>query len=170
MVSRANVYLKVKYGDDQSDSNTLRATEFEYRCLENKTARDRELITRREVADLGNINSATVRALVEYLKATPEGYDSFVKMGLAMRPPRRNEWVRHSLRSLVRCLRIWSIKQVRTHFDQLRCQGLITAERDAANGPWRYELPDELCCSASPYENLPSAEELTGCAEPIDQT
>jgi hypothetical protein len=49
---------------------------------------------------------------------------------------------------------------VRTHFDRLRRDKLITAERDHGNGPWRYELPEELTESPSPFNTLPPAQEL----------
>jgi len=160
MLSRANVYLKVKYGHDQELENPLRATAFEYECLERQKTRDRELITRRELADLGNVNSTTVRKLVEFLKTVSDGNDQFGKLGLVRRPPTKNEWRRLPPRSLIQLLRPWSTKQIRTHFDGLRRQGLITAERDHSNGPWRYELPEELSVNGSTFANLPSAQEL----------
>lgn len=160
MLSRANVYLNVKYGHEYAQSNPLRATEFEYECLEQKKSRDRELITRRELADLGNVNSATVRKLVEFLQTVADGYDQFEKLGLARRPPLKSEWKQLPSQSLAQLLRPWSIKQIRTRFDILRRQGLITAERDHANGPWRYDLPEELSAGGSMFADLPSAQEL----------
>jgi hypothetical protein len=57
-------------------------------------------------------------------------------------------------------LRPWSIKKIRTHFDVLSRQGLITAERDHTNGPSRYEVPEEHWTSGSIFANLPTAQEL----------
>jgi hypothetical protein len=160
MLSRANVYLKVKYGHEHAADNPLRATEFEYRCLERQTTRDRELITRRELADLGNINSGTVRKLVEFLKTISNGHDLFERLGLIRQSAPKKEWRRLPAQALTRFLRPWSLKQIRTHFDILRRQGLITAEREHANGPWRYELPDELRTDESLFADLPTAQEL----------
>jgi hypothetical protein len=94
------------------------------------------------------------------LKAKTGGYDDFVKMGLICRAPRRDAWPRMSANDLIGFLRRWSSKQVRTHFDRLHRAGLITAEREPSNGPWRYELPEELTSTPSVFRNLPSAEEL----------
>jgi hypothetical protein len=160
MLSRANMYLEVKYGTDHTENNPLRATEFEYHSLNRIKSRNRELITRRELADLGNINSTTVRRLVEFLKAANDGYDQFARLGLVRRPPSKNEWNQLPPQSLTGLLTSWSMKQIRTHFDVLRRRGLITGERDHANGPWRYELPEELVACESTFVNLPTAEEL----------
>ena len=54
----------------------------------------------------------------------------------------------------------WTTKQVRTHFDQLRRSGMITAERAAANVPWRYALPEKLQGRHDAYRRLPTAAEL----------
>ena len=118
------------------------------------------MITRRELADLGNINSATVRKLVEFLKTVDDGYDLFERLGLVRQLPPTNEWKQLPPSSLARLLRPWSMKQIRTHFDVLRRKGLITGERDHANGSWRYELPEELSAIGSTFANLPTAQEL----------
>jgi hypothetical protein len=168
MLSRANVYLKIKYGHDYSANNPLRATEYEYDNLERSKSRDRELITRRELADLGNINCATVLKLIEFLKTINDGYDQFGRLGLVRRLPPKSEWRRLPPKSLARLLRPWSMKQIRTHFDVLRRQGLITAERDQASGPWRYELPEELLANGSSFADLPTAQELETQCDPAN--
>ena len=115
----------------------------------------------REIADLGNTRSGTVRRLVEYVSRLRDGYDLFVKMGLTRGAPNRNDWSARSADDLTRMLRPWSAKQVRTHFDRLRQANLITAERDPTNGPWRYALPEQFCGIDSPFRHLPSPEELS---------
>ena len=118
------------------------------------------MISRRELADLGNIKSVTVRKLIEFLQSINDGYDQFERLGLATQLPSKSEWRRLPPKSLAQLLRPWSIKQIRTHFDVLRRQGLITAERDHSNGPWRYEIPEELWKHGSLFANLPAAQEL----------
>ena len=49
----------------------------------------------------------------------------------------------------------WSAKQVRAHFERLRRSGMITAEREHDNGPWQYELPEELTSRSSVFRGLP---------------
>ena len=121
---------------------------------------NRDLITRREVADLGNVRSRLVRHLVEFLRRRNDGYERFQRMGLVRRPPPRESLAENRCRDLVNVLRPWTAKQVRTHFDQLRRSGMITAERETANGPWRYALPEELQGRHSSYRRLPTAAEL----------
>jgi hypothetical protein len=112
------------------------------------------------LADLGNVRSRTARTLIEYLQRKNGGYDDFVKMGLVRPTPRRDTWPQMSPNDVIGFLRSWSSKQVRTHFDRLHKAGMITAEREPANGPWRYELPESLTDTSSVFRNLPSAEEL----------
>ncbi len=120
----------------------------------------KELISRREVADLGNVRSRLVRQLVEWLKQGAGGYEWYCRMGLVHEPPDRDAWLTASVASLVANLRPWSVKQVRTHFDRLHRDGLITAEREHENGPWRYELPEEFSDSLNPFHDLPPVTQL----------
>ena len=150
MVDRANVYLAVKYGAGSnnpfgSDDSTMNQGERP----------GRELVTRREVSDLGNIRSRMVRQLIVFLHRQPGGYDSFRRMGLVRRPPERDVWQRAEVNGLIGCLRPWSSKQVRTHFEQLCRAGMITAERERGNGPWRYRLPENLTVRSNVFGGLP---------------
>ncbi len=112
-------------------------------------------------ADLGNVRSRLIRQLVAFVRRRNDGYERFQRMGLVRRPPRRDRSRNVKAAALVNCLRPWTAKQVRTHFNQLRCTGMITAERETANGPWRYALPEELQGRRGAYRHLPTA------AEPI---
>lgn len=76
------------------------------------------------------------------------------------RPPSRDRWRNVEAAALEGCLRHWTAKQVRTHFDQLRRSGMITAERETANGPWRYALPEEFQGRRDAYRRLPMAADL----------
>jgi len=158
MVGRANVYLAARAGEIRRyDISPFGPYD------DNHDRRDRpgrDLITRRELCDLGNVRSGIVRQLVDYLHQGADGYEWYCQMGLVRRAANRGEWSTTSLDSLVANLRPWSEKQVRTHFDRLRRDKLITAERDHGNGPWRYELPEELSESSSPFNALPPAQEL----------
>ena len=157
MASRANVFLAVKYAPELGASNPFGSSDG---GMERSGRAGRELITRREVSDLGNVRSRMVRRLVEILRRQPDGYERFQRMGLVRRPPEHNAWRSAGVDGLIACLRPWSAKQVRTHFEQLRRAGMITAEREHENGPWQYELPEELTSGSSVFRGLPSAEDI----------
>ena len=160
MVRRANVFLAVKYGGGSGNpfSDGVLAEG-------NAPRPPRELVTRREVSDLGNIRSRMVRRLVEFLQRQPDGHECFRRMGLVRRPPDRNAWRQADVNALIACLRPWTYKQVRTHFDLLRRAGMLTADREQSNGPWRYELPEELTNRPTAFEGLPSVQEITARAQ-----
>jgi DNA-binding MarR family transcriptional regulator len=160
MINRANVYLWARYGRGQSNLTASEAETLDYLARYGGHPTRRELITRRELADLGNVKSATVNCLVEQLQGARRGREAFLRMGIVGERVTDRVWQRTSARELARSLRPWSAKQVRAHFDRLRRDGLITAERDAANGPWRYELPEEISDASSPFSDLPTAHEL----------
>ena len=169
MVNRANVYLAAKSGEVRQCGSPFLGQEYDEVDHENGRP-GRELVTRREVADLGNVRSGIVRRLVEYLHQGADGYQWYCRMGLVRRPPDRNAWSTATPASLAANLRLWSLKQVRTHFDRLRHDGLITAEREHENGPWRYELPEELTDASSPFRDLPPARELVDTPPTSDDT
>ncbi len=159
MVARANVYLAAKSGEvRRSDKVSFGPDDGHDR----PGGLGKDPITRREIADLGNVRSGMVRRLVDYLHQGADGYQWYCRMGLAHRAPSSDAWSASTLDSLTVNLRPWSLKQVRTHFDRLRRTGLITAEREHGNGPWRYELPEELTDVACPFGALPPGEELNG--------
>ena len=160
MVSRSNVFLDVKFGDNQSDRNPFRPENLAYWLDRTDDRPPREPIIRREVADLGHVGSGTVRRLIEYLQQAPGGYDRFLRMGLARGRPDPDSWRRQPAGTLAALLRSWSYKQVRTHFQRLQRAGLITAERRHENGPWCYQLPEELTYCRSRFDYLPTADEL----------
>jgi hypothetical protein len=157
MVGRANVFMVVKYGEDGGEDNPFNDGGTEPPA---EKRQGRELVTRREIADLGNPNGRLVRRLIEYLQRQPDGYERFRRMGLVRRPPDRNAWRSNPASELSEHLRPWSAKQVRSHFDRLVRAGFVTAERAHGNGPWRYALPEELACSSSAFRGLPRAENL----------
>ena len=118
------------------------------------------MITRREIADLGNVRSRIVRQLIGFLQRQPDGYERFEAMGLVRRPPSRNSYGAMTVDELTAYLRPWSAKQVRTHFDRMRRDGMIGAEREHDNGPWRYALPEELSRRHFAFRGLPTAQAL----------
>jgi hypothetical protein len=156
MVFRANVYLSVQQAAHGAVQNPVGADGADA----HSDRPPRELITRREVADLGNVHSRVVRRLITCLRRQPDGYEQFVRLGLVRRPPARDRWSSEPMEALVSCLRGWSVKQVRSHFDQLHRASLISAERLQANGPWLYRLPEELTNRSMPFRGLPTAEEF----------
>ncbi len=71
MVAQANVYMTVKYsaGSDNPFGSDPSMTDH---C--ERPPRVRELITRKEAADLGDVRSRTVRRLIEFLKCQARQY------------------------------------------------------------------------------------------------
>lgn len=159
MMSRANVYLSVKLGSDCG--NPFRVEDDDGYRRSRSSALKRDAITRRELADLGNVNSPLVVTLLEYLQRADDGYAHYLQMGCTGEPIAERGWRHLPARDLAKGLKSWSLKQVRTNFDRLHQRGLITAEREQANGPLHYRLPDELESVGSPYAKLPTLRSLT---------
>ena len=86
--------------------------------------------------------------------------EEFTKLGLIGPPPIRQRWRSASPKELAGRLRPWTPKQVRTRFERLRRNELITAERLAANGPWHYKLPEAFDGRRSVFDAVPPVEEL----------
>lgn len=162
MVGRANVYLAAQSGEIRRCGTPFPGGAFDHVRDDDEQPR-RELITRREVADLGNVRSGLVRRLVAYLYQNADGYEWYRRMGTAHRPPNRSAWSASSVDSLAANLLAWSVKQVRSHFDRLQRDGLIAAERDHGNGPWRYALPEELSDASFPFHRFPPLARLETC-------
>jgi len=159
MITRANVYLSVKLGSDRR--NPFRVEDEDGYRRSRASSLKRDAITRRELADLGNVNSRLVVTLIEFLQSAETGYRSYLQMGCTVEPIRERNWKRLSSRELARRLKSWSVKQVRTHFDRLHQRGLVTAEREQANGPLHYKIPEEIENVGSPYSQLPTVQLLT---------
>ena len=121
-----------------------------------------ELVTRRQLSDLGNVRSRLVRRLVAFLQRRPDGGQRFQRMGLVRRPPEGDAWRTARIDDLIGYLRPWTTKQVRVRFDQLHRAGMITAERPRDNGPWQYGLPEELTGRVSAFRSLPNVRDLLG--------
>jgi hypothetical protein len=159
LIDRANVYLGVRYGDDSSALNPFYTMAEAPAWRSSETPAPQRFITRKEIADLGNTRSATVRRLIEYLQRA-NNYDVYHRLGFSGATPQRQNWQRRSVESLTAPLLTWSVKQVRTHFGQLQKAGLVAAERDRANGPWLYALPEEVTQISSPFRDLPPPADL----------
>jgi hypothetical protein len=157
MVDRANVFLQARYGEPNAQDNPFN---IDGAASPPGGGANRDLITRREIADLGNTQSRMVRQLVDFVRRRNDGYERFQRMGLVRRAPDREHWRNMETTAMVNYLRPWTAKQVRSHFDQLRRAHLITAERETANGPWRYALPEELQDRQHSFRHLPTAAEL----------
>lgn len=97
-----------------------------------------------------------IRAVFVYLQNSDDGHARYLQIGSIGEPIPGRNWKRLSARELARRLKGWSPKQVRTHFDRLQQRGLVTAERERANGPLRYQMPEELESVGSPYSQLPT--------------
>jgi hypothetical protein len=123
MINRANVYLSVKLGSDRGNPFRVEG-EDGYRQSRSRSVKQ-DAITRRELADLGNVNSRLVRTLIGYLQGAEAGYALYLQMGCAGDPIPERNWRRLSARELARRLKSWSVKQVRTHFDRLQQRGLV---------------------------------------------
>jgi hypothetical protein len=161
MVNRANVYLELKYTPELWQEYPSFRLDGDPLARLRGSRTQRELITRREIAELGNVRSQLVRQIVESLKQLSDGHALFQRMGLMRRPPSESAWRGCRPAALLGVLHQWSYKQVRRHFDDLKRRGMITAARDHDNGPWQYTLPEELSASTSAFQHLPRVEELT---------
>lgn len=138
MINRANLYLDMK-----NKPNT--------------TSR----ITRRELVDLGNPNGESTLQLVTFLQRRREdGLEEFKNCGLSI-SYKKDEWPSVDPKECRKLLLSWTPKQVRTHFNRLVDEGLISAVRAAGNGPWQYRLPESLAEAASPFRKLPTADALS---------
>jgi hypothetical protein len=160
MVNRANVFLELKQEAEFVHSHPSLSNLGDPIHRQRGSRTRHELVSRREVADLGNIKSRLVREIVGYLHQFSEGYQRYVRMGLVRQPPSTSLFSDTKLPKLTSILRSWSPKQVRTQFQALRKSGLISGEREAGNGPWQYRLPEELEVSSSPFCTLPTVGEV----------
>lgn len=165
MMNRANVYLAVKHSGDRGNP-FWRPDDDSYRQSRESSLK-RDAITRRELADLGNVRSRMLQNLIEYLQRTDVGYPQYRRMGCVGEPIAEPNWRRSRPRELARRLKPWSIKQVRTRFDRLYQRGLITAERPQPNGPIHYEIPEELANIRSPYSRLPAVRQTQMRSQPV---
>jgi hypothetical protein len=161
MVARSNVYLQLKHTPELWQENPSFRLDGDPLARLRGSRTQRELITRREIAELGNVRSQLVRQIVDSLKQLPDGHALFQRMGLMRRPPSESSWPSRSASALLGLLHQWSYKQVRRHFDDLKRRGMITADREHDNGPWQYLLPEELSASTSPFQHLPLVEQQT---------
>ena len=172
MVGRTNVLLELKCNPELIEGNSLRCSGSDPTWSIRGERTRQELTTRSEIADLGNVHSRLNREIVETLQNMPRdyamlhshngsnGYAMFQRMGLVRQPPNERDFKDSDSRTLARMLRSWSSKQVRTSFEKLRKSGLISGAREHGNGPWQYELPEELSMASSPFRSLPPASEL----------
>src|SRR5581483_10591163 len=153
MVNRANAYLLMKA---QEKEKKLARADAPVGAVE-----DERTITRREIADLGNTRGKTVERLLHFLlQQGPEGVRIFCSIGTTRVIKEQDGLPSREYRELAKLLLTWGPKQTRTRFAFLHSKGLITAEREAANQPWVYELPEALANATSPFRSLPEPEEL----------
>jgi hypothetical protein len=167
MVRRANLYLErapyleeaarracgkgFKQGREGFESRMIPRS---YRASE----RDRG-ISRRELADLGNVRSELLKSLIDDVVKS-EQIGRIRSMGLVrdLAEERCRQGIgQEELRSM---LVHWTMKQVITRFHKLCRQGFIESERMPSNGPLVYQLPDELKGLPPEFKGLPSPEEV----------
>jgi len=160
MVGRANVFLKLKLNPELIEGNPLRCNGNDPTWSIRGSRTRQELTTRSEIADLGNIHSRLNHEIIDLLQNMPDDYSMFQRMGLVRRPPNARDFKSSEPRTLARMLRSWSYKQVRASFEKLYKSGLISGAREHGNGPWQYELPEELSTVSSPFRTLPPANEV----------
>lgn len=115
-------------------------------------------ITRAELVDLGDPGGDRVAELLRALLDAPDGFDAFRGVGTTRDVGR--DWPTREVTRLAALLLPWSLKQVRTTFERLTREGLISARRLTNNQPYRYLLPDRLRPRHSPFWLLPTADEL----------
>jgi len=153
MVRRANAYMLMK--THQQEKREARTDGPE------DAAPDERNITRREIADLGNIRGQTVQSLLDYLlQQGKAGLQIFSTIGTNRRLKENDDWPHRDATRLAKLLLPWGPKQTRTRFEALQTRGLITASRVAGNQPLMYRLPESLSNPASPFRSLPKPVDL----------
>lgn len=157
MVNRANCYLKSLCAD--IGEVKIARVEQANGATKDKPKHD-ALVTRRELVDLGNPGATLLRELIKHLLSQPDGYEAFRQLGLSVRLPHGTDWPARNEKELAKVIRPWTAKQVRIRFDRLQKEGLITAERRPANGPWFYRLPESLADWRCDFRKLPKPTEL----------
>lgn len=146
MVARANVYIKNR---DAIEAKPKPPTEAPLASSDRR-------ITRRELADLGNPSSHTIKELLAELhRMGPEGLDDFKKLGTKHGLHKEWQWPPTAPETLPNLLHEWSPKQVRTHFERLLKEGFITGSKTAGNQSWVYQLPEAMSKPDSPFKSLP---------------
>ncbi len=166
MVHRANAYLALKQSPPAARIRQARlATPTKDGDHTDHDSPDRRL-TRRELTNLGNPRGAAVQKLLKHLLDCDEGYRIFRTLGIYGCPSDGKEWRTHDSKAVAKFLIPWSEKQVRDHFHRLYQAELITARRDADNGPWRYDIPETLTDASSAFRKLPPPEKLWAAPQP----
>eukprot|EP00913_Durusdinium_trenchii_P013432 g12613.t1 len=160
MVNRTNVYLELKCNPVLVTNHPLLCDSGDPLRRISGSRTQKELVTRREIADLGNVRGGLIQQIIDLLRSVPDGYGVFHRMGLVRQPPPEREFKRSEPQTLTAILRPWSQKQVRNQFVALHKSGLITGERETGNAPWQYRLPEALDTATSPFASLPEADEL----------
>ena len=92
-------------------------------------------------------------------KSLPVSPQAAARLGIEAGSLTPNELISASLKAPVDLLYSGGIAYYERS-GRLRRDGLITAERDSANCPWRFEVPEGLGDASSPFADLPTAEQL----------
>ena len=160
MVNRANVFLELKCNAEFVFAHPSLCGDGEPNHRQRGSRTRQELVSRREVVDLGNVRCRLIQQIVEFLRSVRDGHDLFRRMGLVRRPPSERDFKRSEPRKLTTMLRPWSQKQVRSHFDAPCKSSMITGERESGNAPWQYRIPEKMSNPSSPFRSLPPASVL----------
>lgn len=149
MVARANEYLKMRHDQGQSRKPG--------RADGDSSSYHPRKLTRNDLCDLGEPNSQANRHLITFLlKDEKKGFSRFRELGLVRQLSKEEGWPGpNTVKKLAPLLRSWSYKQVRTHFGRLLKGGLIEGTKEQ-NGPWVYNLPEDLGAGRSAFCRLPT--------------
>jgi len=165
MVARADTYLREMSGETSPPSDSARSLGARQgnSSLPSKTADQAHarMLTRTQLADLGNPRSRILKSFVEKL-LTDGNYAALQGLGVGV-----GHHEEHSRRSgvpnpesVISRLPTWSYKQVRTRFDRLHREGLLQAQRPRANGAMSYILPEEFQTARTQFAVLPEPDEV----------
>jgi hypothetical protein len=160
MIARANVYLRGRTDPlgailPESRGRAGLGSRAERLVVDGVGARE---ITMRELADLGDLRSGTLKSLIESAIGSGDGR-ALRDLGFLGRVPSIEGPGAVDARTIRNLLVGWTPKQVRARFDRLRSQGFIVAERDPpGNGPWVYQLPKSLRALPCEFQSLPPVE------------
>ena len=160
MLKRANLYLataelvrpkKPKFARDGDTSTTS----------QNQVDRHAGTITRRELTELGNLNSKTLKDLVGYaVKCADKSALKSLGLPAPLIESVCNGALADNCKLTLSKITSWTEKQIRTRFDRLKKDGLVDSQRPVLNGPIQYPIPTELADQRSPFVNLPHEDEL----------
>ena len=152
MIQRANTHL-ARIQNPETPQIQIRLS-----SISSSDSQGKQYITRRELANLGNLQSKDVQKIIQNYLNEPT-LSAVNQLGLCeslkdvLHLPKTEAAVKKMMMS-------WAPKQIRTRFDKLVQHGLVTCERSKPNGAIEYYLPESLTYLQTIFSKLPSYQKL----------